>query len=71
MKEGRSSFFEKKEPKKLLLHGCVAPPVPHTHGRSFFCFFFLQKKEDSFSLFPSVYEEDRLLRCARNDGWAL
>jgi len=46
---------------------CGAPDK----GQSFFCFFFLQKKEDSSCLFYSGREEDGLLRCARNDGLAL
>jgi hypothetical protein len=47
--EVRGSFFEKKEPKKLssFAPGPQATASPRGHGRSFFCFFFVHKKEDS------------------------
>jgi hypothetical protein len=47
MKKARSSFFEKKEPKKLC---SASRGVENAHGnQSFFCFFFVHKKEDSSS----------------------
>jgi hypothetical protein len=47
MKKARPSFFEKKEAKKLCSasRGVETATVPNS--KSFFCFFFVHKKEDS------------------------
>jgi hypothetical protein len=48
--KGRKSllFFEKKEAKKTLSPGYVAPAVPHTLEQKFFWFFFFKKRTSSF-----------------------
>jgi hypothetical protein len=45
-------FFEKKNQKTFApLRVCVAPSVPQLKNQSFFCFFFVHKKEVLASFF--------------------
>jgi hypothetical protein len=44
LKEGRSSFFEKKAAKKLLLNGSCGSRVPKPPEAKVFCVFFSKKK---------------------------
>jgi hypothetical protein len=42
--EGKTSFFEKKEAKKLFLSGSVPAKTPMPQIKKVFCFFFPKKK---------------------------
>jgi hypothetical protein len=48
-----SSFSEEKEAKRLLFVGDKPSNQRRAALKSLFCFFFLQKKEDSFRRLPS------------------
>jgi hypothetical protein len=49
-KQVRTSFFEKKKQKNFApLRACMAPSPSPRGNQSFFCFFFVHKKEDSSS----------------------
>jgi hypothetical protein len=50
----RTSFFEKKEAKKLLLLGAVATPLPQPPGAKVFWFFFSKKNRFPFFLPPRI-----------------
>jgi hypothetical protein len=60
VKKQATSFFEKKEAKKLLLlrARAVAQRHPHRH-----C-----ERSEAIHLFNAPDAKDGLLRCARNDG---
>jgi hypothetical protein len=60
-KKVRTSFFEKKEAKKLCPASRGFETGNGPDSKSFFCFFFVHKKEDS--CFPNAPVSDARLPC--------